>query len=69
MFRKVPCALNGFVSCCIVSTVTVAGYLMELVKKSSLDLQLGLVQTAYSNGSSTSYISKTLVRCVVQYVL
>jgi phosphoacetylglucosamine mutase len=42
---------------------------MELVEKSKLDLQLGLVQTAYANGSSTSYISKTLVRCVVQYVL
>jgi len=45
----------------------IAGYLMELVEKSNLDLQLGLVQTAYSNGSSTSYISKTLkvpVACV-----
>lgn len=45
----------------------IAGYLMELVQKSKLDLQLGLVQTAYANGSSTSYISKTLkvpVACV-----
>ncbi|XP_021922862.1 phosphoacetylglucosamine mutase isoform X2 [Zootermopsis nevadensis] len=45
----------------------IAGYLMELIKKSDLGLQLGLVQTAYANGSSTSYISKTLkvpVACV-----
>ncbi|XP_066998595.2 phosphoacetylglucosamine mutase isoform X2 [Anabrus simplex] len=45
----------------------VAGYLMELVKESGLSLNLGLVQTAYANGSSTNYISKTLkvpVACV-----
>ncbi|KAJ4431489.1 hypothetical protein ANN_20087 [Periplaneta americana] len=48
-------------------TIIFAGYLMELVQKSKLDLQLGLVQTAYANGSSTSYISETLkvpVACV-----
>jgi hypothetical protein len=38
---------------------------MELVQKSNLGLQLGLVQTAYANGSSTSYISKTLVRSLL----
>jgi len=45
----------------------IAGYLMELVEKSNLVLKLGLVQTAYANGSSTSYISETLkvpVACV-----
>jgi hypothetical protein len=35
---------------------------MELVQRSNLGLQLGLVQTAYANGSSTNYISETLVR-------
>ncbi|XP_069140710.1 phosphoacetylglucosamine mutase-like isoform X2 [Argopecten irradians] len=38
----------------------VAGYLQELVHKSGLSLNLGLVQTAYANGSSTAYITDTL---------
>nr|CAD7195854.1 unnamed protein product [Timema douglasi] len=38
----------------------VAGYLMDLVKESKLKLNLGLVQTAYANGSSTDYIANTL---------
>lgn len=38
----------------------VAGYLMDLVRDSGLDLKLGLVQTAYANGNSTKYISETL---------
>ncbi|XP_059471825.1 phosphoacetylglucosamine mutase [Neocloeon triangulifer] len=45
----------------------VAGHLMDLVAASKLKLNLGLVQTAYANGSSTEYISKTLkvpVACV-----
>jgi phosphoacetylglucosamine mutase len=45
----------------------VAGHLMELVSKSNLDIKMGLVQTAYANGSSTEYISHTLkvpVACV-----
>lgn len=45
----------------------VAGYLMELVKESGLPLNLGIIQTAYANGSSTNYISETLkvpVSCV-----
>ncbi|GLH05929.1 Phosphoacetylglucosamine mutase [Gryllus bimaculatus] len=44
-----------------------ASYFMELVKASCLKLNLGLVQTAYANGSSTNYIAKTLkipVACV-----
>lgn len=45
----------------------IADYLMEVVQRSNLGLQLGLVQTAYANGSSTNYISQTLkapVACV-----
>ncbi|KAF4517174.1 hypothetical protein B566_EDAN005606 [Ephemera danica] len=45
----------------------VAGYLQELVTKSGLSLNLGIVQTAYANGSSTTYISEQLkvpVACV-----
>ncbi|XP_073969742.1 phosphoglucomutase 3-like protein nst isoform X2 [Rhodnius prolixus] len=45
----------------------VASYLMELVKASGLPLNLGIVQTAYANGSSTNYISEILkvpVSCV-----
>jgi hypothetical protein len=40
---------------------------MELVQRSKQGLQLGLVQTAYANGSSTNYISKTLVRYTILY--
>ena len=40
----------------------VAGYLMELIVACKLDLKMGLVQTAYANGSSTKYIEETLVR-------
>ncbi len=39
----------------------VAGYIQQLIKQSGLDLKVGLVQTAYANGSSTEYINKTLV--------
>lgn len=39
----------------------VAAYFKELLFKSNLELNLGLVQTAYANGSSTEYISKNLV--------
>lgn len=45
----------------------IAGYLQQQVKRSSLDLNLGLVQTAYANGSSTKYITDSLqvpVACV-----
>lgn len=45
----------------------VAGYLKELVNTSGLDINIGLVQTAYANGSSTDYINNTLkvpVACV-----
>ncbi|XP_065556751.1 phosphoacetylglucosamine mutase-like [Artemia franciscana] len=45
----------------------IAGYFKELVSESGLALNLGLVQTAYANGSSTHYISENLkvpVACV-----
>ncbi|EDW40350.1 GL24942 [Drosophila persimilis] len=45
----------------------VAGYLMDLVTRSEIDLRLGLVQTAYANGASTDYIVNDLkfpVSCV-----
>ena len=39
----------------------IAGYFKELLTESGLDLSLGLVQTAYANGSSTKYITEKLV--------
>ena len=39
----------------------VAGYIQELLQQSGLKLNLGLVQTAYANGSSTNYITQSLV--------
>jgi len=38
----------------------IAGYIQKLIKEIGLKLALGLVQTAYANGSSTDYINKTL---------
>jgi phosphoacetylglucosamine mutase len=45
--------------------VLVAGYLMELLTDCQLDIKLGLVQTAYANGSSTKYIKETLVNSYI----
>ena len=45
----------------------VAAHLKELITDCGLSLQLGLVQTAYANGSSTIYIQEKLgvpVSCV-----
>lgn len=39
----------------------IAGYLKEMLKETGLDLNLGLVQTAYANGASTAYIAEKLV--------
>lgn len=39
----------------------VASYLKEALQETGVDLNLGLVQTAYANGASTDYISKELV--------
>jgi phosphoacetylglucosamine mutase len=38
-----------------------AEYLSELVKKAGLQIKLGVVQTAYANGSSTNYVIDKLV--------
>ncbi|XP_033106770.1 phosphoacetylglucosamine mutase-like [Anneissia japonica] len=38
----------------------IAGYLKELIASIGLNLQLGLVQTAYANGSSTLYASNEM---------
>jgi phosphoacetylglucosamine mutase len=48
-------------------TALVASYIVELVKASGLDEQIkvGVIQTAYANGSSTKYLSGRLpVKCV-----
>ncbi|XP_050437081.1 phosphoacetylglucosamine mutase [Adelges cooleyi] len=45
----------------------VAGYVKEQIIASGLDVNIGLVQTAYSNGNSTNFVSNTLkvpVACV-----
>lgn len=38
-----------------------AGYLKELIEQTGLDLNMGLVQTAYANGASTDYIVNKMV--------
>lgn len=48
-------------------TTLVASYIVELVKAAGLDEQIkvGVIQTAYANGSSTKYLSGRLpVKCV-----
>ena len=41
-----------------------ADYLSELVKTAGIDLELGCVQTAYANGSSTKYLKQRVpVKC------
>lgn len=40
----------------------VAGYLQEIVQQTGINLNMGLVQTAYANGASTAYITEKLVR-------
>lgn len=45
----------------------VAGYLKDLLGKTGVSLNLGLIQTAYANGASTEYITQKLkvpVACV-----
>ena len=38
-----------------------AMFIMDLVKAAGIELKVGIVQTAYANGNSTSYLSKVLV--------
>lgn len=45
----------------------VAGYIKELLQQSNVNVQIGLIQTAYANGASTKYITDDLkvpVACV-----
>jgi len=42
--------------------VQIAGYISDLVKGCGESICLGIVQTAYANGSSTRYITDVLVR-------
>ena len=46
----------------------IAGFIKELLTESGLDLSLGMVQTAYANGSSTKYITEKLVQKCVHVV-
>lgn len=39
----------------------VAKYLKELIKEIGLNYDIRVIQTAYANGKSTSYIENTLV--------
>ena len=39
----------------------IAGYIQELLTQAGIELDLGLVQTAYANGSSTHYATKMMV--------
>jgi len=39
-----------------------ASYVGKLVKGTGVPIKLGVVQTAYANGSSTRYINDVLVR-------
>lgn len=41
-----------------------AGYIKDLFIASGLDVNVGLVQTAYSNGNSTKYVTDELV-CIL----
>jgi phosphomannomutase len=43
-----------------------ATFLKELLHDSGLDLTLGVVQTAYANGSSTAYLMEVMVWKSVQ---
>jgi len=45
----------------------VAGYIKDLFIASGLDVNVGLVQTAYSNGNSTKYVIDKLV-CIFSCV-
>jgi phosphoacetylglucosamine mutase len=54
-------SLFGLFLCNILCFSLVAGYIKKLIKESGVNLNVGLVQTAYANGSSTEYINNTLV--------
>ena len=39
-----------------------AMFIMDLVKAAGVEIKVGVVQTAYANGNSTSYLTKVLVQ-------
>jgi len=43
-----------------------AMFVMDLVKAAGVEIKVGVVQTAYANGNSTSYLSKVLVLPLLQ---
>jgi phosphoacetylglucosamine mutase len=45
-----------------------AMYVIELVKQAGIELEVGVVQTAYANGSSSAYITKVLVRVLALWI-
>lgn len=44
--------------------ILIAEYLKDLVQNTGININLGIVQTAYANGASTEYIENTLVRYI-----
>lgn len=44
-----------------------AGYIKDVFIASGLDVNVGLVQTAYSNGNSTKYVIDKLV-CIYYFI-
>ncbi len=62
-------ALNFLSPSLFFFSLQIAGYIQELVTASGLHLKMGLVQTAYANGSSTVYASNVLVSLKTQYVV
>lgn len=44
----------------------IGGYLIGLVAEAGLKLEVGVVQTAYANGSSTDYLKNVLVSASIR---
>lgn len=44
-----------------------AMFIMDLVKAAGVEIKVGVVQTAYANGNSTSYLTKVLVKPLSSY--
>ena len=40
----------------------VASFVVDLIDKAGLKLNVGVVQTAYANGASTNYLANVVVR-------
>lgn len=60
-----------FVICCTFYTwlqnFAVAGYMKDLLNIMGIELNIGVVQTAYANGASTKYIKEMLVSRKIGY--